>query len=278
MTLAEADPSAREPDVPGGDARPRAPARQDDAKPAAQGQQKRRKTHRKGGARAEAAAGAAGIAAADTDTAETEAEEQGPTRTCLLTRARGPKERMIRFVAGPDGAVHPDLAARLPGRGMWLSARADVLDKAAARRVFSRAARAELAVPADLSRRVAEGLVRRLIDLIALARRAGQAVFGFEAVREWIAAGRAGLLVEAADGAAEGRAKLLAAAHAVSGAGVPVVAPLPAALLGRPFGREHVVHVALAPGRLAGQIAAEAARLEGFAPGGGIVASADGTE
>ncbi|MBM3613080.1 MAG: RNA-binding protein [Alphaproteobacteria bacterium] len=259
------------------------------APPPPQQQQRRRKTHRKGVARAAAPAGdtagpaaahgaAETPAAAEADTASAEAEEQGPTRTCLLTRERGPKERMIRFVAGSDGTVHPDLAARLPGRGMWLSARADVLDKAAARRVFSRAARTELLVPPDLSRRVAEGLVRRLIDLIALARRAGQAVFGFEAVREWIAAGRAGLLVEAADGAAEGRAKLLAAARAASGAGLPVVAPLAGALLGRPFGREHVVHVALAPGRLAEQIAAEAARLEGFAPGGGHRASAGGTD
>jgi len=191
---------------------------------------------------------------------EAGADETGPLRRCLVTRLRQPKERMIRFVVGPDGTLVADLAGRLPGRGLWLSARADVLDKARAQRAFARAVRGEVVVPPDLAATIAAGLARRLLDLIGLARRAGQAVAGFEKAREWLASGRVGLLVEASDGAAEGREKLRALAPAV-----PVVAPLPAAVLGQVFGRDHAVHVVLAPGRLAAQVAAEAVRLEGFA-------------
>jgi predicted RNA-binding protein YlxR (DUF448 family) len=187
-----------------------------------------------------------------------EEPERGPLRRCVVTRERLPKEAMIRFVLGPDRVLVPDLEGRLPGRGMWLSARADVLERAAQRGAFARAARGPVHLPPDLRARIEDGLRRRVRDLIGFARRGGQAVCGREAVREWLQAGKAGLLVEASDGSPAERARLL------GGRAVPVVAPLPAGQLGGVFGREHVVHVAIAPGRLAEAIATEAARLGGF--------------
>ena len=187
-----------------------------------------------------------------------EEEVHGPFRRCIVTRAVLPKEAMIRFVVGPDGMVVPDLAARLPGRGMWLSARAAVLEQACSRRLFARAAKAEVRVPEGLGAQIVAGLERRIADRLGLARRAGRAVCGFVKARDWVMTGRAGLVVTARDGAAEGRRKLLA------GASVPVVAPLDAVALGAVFGREQVVHVALAPGRLAQAVAVESARLAGM--------------
>ena len=70
-----------------------------------------------------------------------DAEERGPLRRCLVTRESLPKEAMIRFVLGPDRALVPDLAGRMPGRGMWLSARGDVLERALTRGAFMKAAR-----------------------------------------------------------------------------------------------------------------------------------------
>jgi predicted RNA-binding protein YlxR (DUF448 family)/ribosomal protein L30E len=189
---------------------------------------------------------------------EGDGDVRGPLRRCLATRAVLPKEAMIRFVLGPDGVVVPDLAARLPGRGMWLSAKAAVLEEARAKRLFARAAKAEARVPEGLGAVIVAGLEGRVASTLGLARRAGQAVCGFVKAREWVAGGRAGLVVTARDGAADGRRKLLA------GSAVPAVAPLDAASLGAVFGREHVVHVALAPGRLAGAVAADAARLAGM--------------
>lgn len=164
---------------------------------------------------------------------------------------------MIRFVLAPDRRVLPDLAERLPGRGMWLSARADVIEQAVRRGAFAKAVRGEVLASPDLRATVEDGLRGRIRDFVGLARRAGQAVSGWQAVREWLQAGRVGLVVQAADGSQAERARL------VGHRDLPVVTPLSAAELGAPFGRDRAVHVAIASGRLAERIAAEAARLAG---------------
>ncbi|MBV9736376.1 MAG: RNA-binding protein [Acidisphaera sp.] len=198
-------------------------------------------------------------AAATRDDLADEAE-RGPLRRCIVTRERQPKEALIRFVLGPDRALVPDLAARLPGRGIWLSARRDVLETARARGAFAKAARGPVIVPPDLAGLLQTGLVRRITDLLGLARRAGQAVCGFAKAREWLLAGHAGLVVQAADGSAPERSRLLGGRT-----GVLVLSPLPAAALGAVFGRDHVVHVAVAPGRLAEMLRVETGRLAGLA-------------
>ncbi len=105
-------------------------------------------------------------------------------------------------------------------------------------------------------------LERRIGDHIGLARRAGQAVSGFEKAREWLRAGRAALVIQAADGSPEERARFLGGSL---GAGlVPVAAPLSAERLGAIFGRERAVHVAVLPGRLAERLLADAQRLAGL--------------
>jgi hypothetical protein len=202
--------------------------------------------------------------AAPTPEPEPEAEEpeRGPLRRCVHSRESGPKDGMIRFVLGPGRELVADLAEKLPGRGMWLSARADVLEAARKRGAFARAARGPVVLPPDLRERIEAGLRARLVDLLGFARRAGQAVCGFQQAREWLAAGRVAVLVEAADGSSAERARLLSGRREV-----PVVAVLDAATLGQVFGRDHAVHVAVAPGRLAGGIRREAGRLAGFAGG-----------
>jgi uncharacterized protein len=102
-----------------------------------------------------------------------------PFRRCLLTRAVLPKGRMVRFVIGPERALVPDLAGRLPGRGIWLSARGDVIETARVRRTLQRAiarvAGGSVAIPADLRELLIAGLERRIAELLARARRAAGA-------------------------------------------------------------------------------------------------------
>ena len=190
--------------------------------------------------------------------------EYGPLRRCIVTRERLPKEQMIRFVVAPDRKLVPDLAATLPGRGIWLSANRDVLETARAQgglgRAFARAARGPVIVPPDLPAELEAALVRRICESLGLARRAGQAVAGFEKAREWLRTGRGRLILQASDGSAAERARFLSGV----GEGISVFDPLPAAALGRVFGRDHVVHVAIAPGRLGERLAVEAARLGGL--------------
>src|ERR1700722_15978968 len=195
--------------------------------------------------------------------ADDDAPEVGPLRRCVVTRARLPKEQMIRFVVGPDRAVVPDLAERLPGRGIWLSAALDVVQTARLRGAFAKAARGPVTVPPDLPELLQAALARRIGELLGLARRAGQAVAGFEKAREWLRGGRAGLVVQAADGSVEERARFLSGVRGL----VPGYAPLSATTLGVVVGRERAVHVVVAPGVLADRIGIECARLAGLAPG-----------
>ena len=170
---------------------------------------------------------------------------------------------MIRFVVAPDRTLVPDLTATLPGRGIWLSASGDVLETARAQgglgRAFARAARGPVIVPPDLPAVLEAALVRRIGELLGLARRAGQAVAGFDKAREWLRTGRGRLILQASDGSAAERARFLSGAGGVghragpaSGGGAWPV-----------FGRDHVVHVAIAPGRLGERLAVEAERLGG---------------
>ncbi len=193
-------------------------------------------------------------------------------RRCAVTRERLPKEKMIRFVVGPERRIFHDLTATLPGRGIWLSARRDVLETARTRGAFARAARGPVTVPSDLTSDLTAALTRRIGDTLGLARRAGQAVCGFSRVREWLETGRACLLVEARDGSPDERARLLGG----RGGSVVVVTPLPAEALGPVFGRDHAVHVAVAPGRLATVLRIEAERLDGLQRPDGPVGGAVG--
>ncbi len=191
--------------------------------------------------------------------AEDDEPETGPLRRCLVKRVQAPRAQMLRFVVGPDQKLVFDVAATLPGRGLWLSAERDVLEMAIKRGVFARAAKQNVAVPPDLAARVEAALRARIFDLIGLARRSGNAISGFEKAREWLAAGKAALVVQAADGSADERARFLGARD------IPVVASLSAAELGRIFGREQTVHVGITAGPLGTKIAVEATRLAGVA-------------
>ena len=91
------------------------------------------------------------------------------TRRCVAARAPRPADGMIRFVLGPDAALVPDLAARLPGRGMWVSADRKALTHALARNQFARAARTQVGAAPDLVDQVAAMLTRRCLDLVGLA-------------------------------------------------------------------------------------------------------------
>jgi predicted RNA-binding protein YlxR (DUF448 family) len=190
------------------------------------------------------------------------AEEAGPERRCLVSGAVRPKTELVRFVVAPDGRVVPDVAGKLPGRGLWLTAGRDIVAAAVTKRVFARAARQPVIVDDDLADRVEGVLAERCRDQIGLARRAGQAVMGFAKVEAALRAGKAAVLLAAADGAADGRMKLRSLAPEL-----PLVEQLSGAELGAAFGREQVVHAALAPGRVAQAFIADAARLAGFRRG-----------
>lgn len=203
-------------------------------------------------------------------TAKTRGE---PERRCIATGDSGPKDGLVRFVLGPDAQAVPDLAERLPGRGVWLTADRVLVDNAVARKLFSRAFRTQVAAPANLADRLEALLVARLIDTIGLARKAGQAVTGFEKVRARLKNAAAGALIQASDGAEDGKAKLIRLAERVSSGSsdgapeeVPRIEVLSSAELGLAFGRDFAIHAALDRGGFAERAVADAVRLGGLRP------------
>lgn len=173
--------------------------------------------------------------------------------------------RLIRFVAGPDGVVTPDLARKLPGRGLWVAADRASVEQAARKGVFSRAAKAKLAAPADLAGQVEALLARRVLAGLGLARRAGDLTLGFEGVLTAVRGGKAAWIVEAADGSADGRGKLL---HAAKGAPARprLLGAFNSAELSLALGLGNVIHLAFLAGRGAERWATDVERLSGFRP------------
>lgn len=188
--------------------------------------------------------------------------DDGPTRRCLVTHAVQPVAELVRFVVDPAGAIVPDVAHRLPGRGLWLSARRDIVAEAVGKRLFARAAKASVTVEAGLEDRIETLLARRCAEILGLARRAGLVLAGFVKVKAALVKGEVAVLVAAMDGAADGRAKLGALAP-----GLALISCLSAHEMGAALGREQAVHVALRPGRLSDLFLAEARRLAGFRAG-----------
>ena len=194
---------------------------------------------------------------------------KAPERRCIQTRQSAPRDGLIRFAVSPDGKVVPDLEEKLPGRGFWLTASADIVHRACAENSFSKAARRNVSVPDDLPARMIALFDRRCLDLIGLARRSGVALAGFEKVREALASGRAALLIEASDGSDEGRKKL----SRIS-AGTDTFSLWTAAQLGAPFGRDRAVHVVILASGLANRLRRDAMRragLENEDTGNGVV-------
>lgn len=162
-------------------------------------------------------------------------------------------------MVGPSGELVPDVAARLPGRGLWVTPRREIVARAVVKRLFSRAARQTVVIPADLADRVEALLAQRCIDALGLARRAGLAVGGFGKVIDAIRAGKAALLVTAIDGAPGARRKIQGLANHL-----PLVCVLTAAEIGSAFGREHVVNASLGAGPLGGRLLGDAEKVAGF--------------
>lgn len=185
-------------------------------------------------------------------------DRETPERRCIVTRASAPKAALVRFVIAPDGALVPDLAGKLPGRGIYVAADAKALAAAAAKGHFARAARRQISAPPDLVARVEAGLAQRLVELVALARKAGQAVAGLEKTKEALVGGKARLLLQASDGSPRGKSAL----RPPAGENTHVTC-LTADELGLAFGRDSVIHAAVFEGGLAERIGDEARRLAG---------------
>jgi len=173
-------------------------------------------------------------------------------RLCVATRQVRPVGELIRFVVGPDGAVVPDIKRRLPGRGVWITARRQLVDEAVRRRIFGRSFRAEVRVPTDLADELDRLLEQWVLNALSIAHKAGLVVLGFTKVENALAvASPVVALVRARDAGEESGRRLAAALRrrADRAAEGKIVEAFTSAQLDLAFGRLNVVHAALLAGR-----------------------------
>jgi len=190
-------------------------------------------------------------------------------RKCLVTGETRATGDLLRFVVDPEGQIVPDVAGKLPGRGYWVTAHRDLVDRAVKTKGFERAvARARkgaggvaVKVSPDLAQWVEDLLTRRCLDYLGLARRAGQLVTGFEKVRAFLGARSDAILVEARDASVDGSRKLLSGLRPTR-----IVHRFTREQLSLALGRQNVVHAAVEADGVGARFLECADRLEQYAP------------
>ena len=185
-------------------------------------------------------------------------------RRCVVSGEVLPEAQLIRFALGPENLLVPDVAAKLPGRGAWVRANRASVEQATKKNGFAHALKTSIKAQDGLAALTETLLARRCLDLLGLARRAGGIAFGATQVEQAFRVKPAPLLIEASDGAEEGREKLMALHIGLWGAPPPAAACFSAADLGVALGRERVIHACLLQERLAVALATDIGRLAGF--------------
>lgn len=129
-------------------------------------------------------------------------------RMCIVTRESGSPDELIRFVAAPDGTVVPDLKRELPGRGCWVKIDRSLVERAVAKKLFARALKADVKAADDLGERVERLFLQQLLQMMNMARKAGQLVTGSAKVDAAIRSGAALAVFHSTDAAADGVRKI----------------------------------------------------------------------
>lgn len=199
-------------------------------------------------------------------------QPDGAVRLCVATRELRQPGELIRFVAGPDAIIVPDLAQRLPGRGVWVTADRESVAKAVATRAFAKSLKRKVDAPVDLAAVVERLLERRSGEALSLANKAGLVVTGFDKIDRALAGGDVLALVHASEAATDGRGKLdrkFAALFGAEAAASRIVAVLSVDQMSLAMGRPNVVHAALNKGGASDRFLIEAGRLARYRSGFG---------
>lgn len=198
---------------------------------------------------------------------------QEPERKCILSGNVQPRASLIRLALSPDGDILPDVRAKAPGRGAWISpdgpAFAAALANGKLKGGLARAFKTgDFRIPADLEARIADALERNALDRLGLEARGGKLLTGSEKLRDAARAGKVHLLLHAADAAEDGRRKLDQAWRVgmdAEGSDMRgLVIPANRTILAEALGRDNVVHIAIVDERAAMRVSGAISRWMEF--------------
>lgn len=137
-------------------------------------------------------------------------------RTCIVTRQPLDSGQLIRFVLAPEGNVMADLNRKLPGRGVWVTAQKQFVARAVEKKLFSRGFKTQANAANDLADEVERQLRKAALGSLAMARKAGLIITGFDKVEAGIRSGKVEMVMHALEAAPDGIRKL---AQAIKSAG-----------------------------------------------------------
>ncbi|MGI9364776.1 MAG: RNA-binding protein [Rhizobiaceae bacterium] len=188
-------------------------------------------------------------------------------RTCIVTREILDPSAMVRFVAGPDGFVVPDLKRNLPGRGVWVSARRSCIEEAVAKSAFSRGLKTKALADETLPDLVDGRFQQAALGALGFARKAGQCLTGSGKVDKAIRAGNAIGILHSTDGAEDGLRKLRQAVYAglqTGGQDIKIWRIFSTLQLSIALGATNVIHAALIEGSAARNCVKHVAQLSKY--------------
>ncbi|MBN9020098.1 MAG: RNA-binding protein [Rhizobiales bacterium] len=198
-------------------------------------------------------------------------------RSCVVSRLAMPADGMIRFVLDPEGKVVPDLRRRLPGRGVWVTARREIVAAAERKKIFGRGFKAAAEVEPGLADRVDRLLEAGALQALSFARKAGEIIAGFAKVEQAIARERVVAIVQAEEAGDDGRTKIEAALRRRFGRpdAVPTIRIFTSGQLDLALGRANVIHAALLAGWASENALERVAALARFRGEDGLVGIGD---
>ena len=180
-------------------------------------------------------------------------------RRCLVTGEPHPREDLIRFVLGPDNTVYPDLTEKLDGRGVWILAQKSVLQTAVSKRVFNKGFGHAVKIPEDLVQNVENCLMKRTLDLLSLANKAGAVETGFDKIKDAAQKEKFAFMIEANDGSISERNRMIERLQE----NISVYSFLSREQLSEHIGRD-CVHVAIKNSKMTSTLQKELERLSAF--------------
>lgn len=185
---------------------------------------------------------------------------------CIVTREVKPTDELVRFVLAPDHSVVPDVQCDLPGRGVWVSADSQTVEKAVTKKAFARGFKSAARSDDELTDLVGRLLARKALGLLSLAQKAGLVRTGFVKVQKQLDNGQIAVLVHARDGAEDGARKIASKANAArrDGEAVATVRGFTSEELSLALGRSNVIHAALTEAKLSSEFYRTARKYEKY--------------
>jgi uncharacterized protein len=205
-------------------------------------------------------------------------DEDGPMRTCIVTREQHTPDAMIRFVLSPEKIVTADLSRKLPGRGVWLTPTRMILEKALATKAFARSFKEQVQIYPDFANMIGDLLYRQFLEGLALANKAGAIIAGFDKVESAIESGKVVVMMHTIDAAEDGRRKLAQRVYSVQKGNLLCFRDLPSEDLDLALGRNGVRHACLLAGPATPMVLARYDRWVAFEGESPIETSPQGDE